>query len=170
MEGTSAVGCARKMLFAVRPVSCTPGSSRRPNRTCSQQHLPKDASTFVAVEASYVCALSAKPIVVCTSVHRHLGCFGYNVHKTIPATPHMATLVPDASATRFVVGRLSDAAGLICRLSHAASLIMGAGLHRHATAVQQPSPLRMQRMLNAGGMQLCDRYEGPPRRVPIDAE
>ena len=58
MEGTSAVGCARKMLFAVKPVSCTPGSSRRPNRTCFQQHLPKDASTFVAVEASLTCARS----------------------------------------------------------------------------------------------------------------
>ena len=56
--GTSAVGCARKMLFAVKPVSCTAGSSRRPKRTCFQQHLPKAASPFVAVDASLTCARS----------------------------------------------------------------------------------------------------------------
>ena len=49
--GTSPVGCTRKMLFAVNPVSCTAGSSRRPKRTCFQQHLPKAASALVAVDA-----------------------------------------------------------------------------------------------------------------------
>ena len=61
--GTSAVGCARKMLFAVNPVSCTAGSSRRPKRTCFQQHLPKAASALVAVDAFLTFTRSLLPRV-----------------------------------------------------------------------------------------------------------
>ena len=44
------------------------------------------------------------------------------------------------------------------------------GFHRNAFDVQQPPPLRMQRMLHAGCAQLVNWYERPARCVPFDAE
>ena len=103
-------------------------------------------------------ALSADPIVVNTSVHWHLGLLGGNVLETVPATPNMPIRVSDASATRSGVGRLSNAAGDVIRDAW------------HASAVQQPSPLWMQRMLHAGSVQLFDRNERPTSFVSLNTK
>ena len=58
MEGTSAVGCAKKMVLPTKAFSCTAASPIRPRRTCFQQQRPKDASIFVALEARRTCRRS----------------------------------------------------------------------------------------------------------------
>ena len=44
------------------------------------------------------------------------------------------------------------------------------GLYRNASDVQQPSPLRIKRMLHAGCMELVSWHEWPTRCVPLDIE
>ena len=105
-------------------------------------------------------AFSANPIVVGTSVNGQLRLPGGDVDEAIPARPHDAVLVADSSAARPFVCRLSSAAGSTVRV----------WFHRNAFHVQQPPPLRMQRMLHAGCVQLVCWYERPARCVPLDVE
>ena len=57
-DGTSAVGCAKRMVLPASPVSCAAGSPRRPRRTCFMHTRPRDASILVAFEASRTWGLS----------------------------------------------------------------------------------------------------------------
>ena len=105
-------------------------------------------------------AFSANPIVVGTSVNGQLRLPGGDVDEAIPASPHDAVLVASSGAAR----------PFVCRLSSAARSTVRVGFHRNAFDVQQPPPLRMQRMLHAGCVQLVSWYERPARCVPLDAE
>ena len=105
-------------------------------------------------------AFSANPIVVGASVNGQLRLPGGDVDEAIPASPHDAVLVADSGAARLFGCSLSCGAGAAVRV----------GFHRNAFDVQQPPPLRMQRMLHAGCVQLVSWYERPPSCVPLDAE
>ena len=100
-EGTSAVGCAKKMDVAYKSLFLH-GTIALPTRT---HWLPATAATGSQHlgglrRLSHVRLLAADPVVVDANAHRHLWLLRGDVDKTWPACEHGSVIVDDASKRR----------------------------------------------------------------------
>ena len=104
MEGTSAVGCAKKMVLPVRARSCRAGSPCLPSRTCFMQQRPRELSILVASEASRTCFRSL-PIQL-SFAHELIGSFGFLAPMSTRQSQHTQTTA-SGSPTPAHGGRVS---------------------------------------------------------------
>ena len=89
MEGTSAVGCANKIVFPQTPVCCTSGLPL-PSLTCFQQALPRDNNVFVASVVSRTFTHS-RPIQL-SFTRAFNGTLGRLLHKSRRQGQHAHTM------------------------------------------------------------------------------
>ena len=125
MEGMSAVGCEKKIVFPVTPFCCTFGSPL-PRRICFQQQRPREASILVALEESRTWIFS-RPIQL-SFAHASKGSLGFVAPRSVkhsqqahtgtdgspmPAHVGNASTSCEASLARNAAVRLSSSTGTL---------------------------------------------------------
>ena len=108
-------------------------------------------------------SLSPNPVVVRTSIQRHLRVLRGDVSQTIPARENKTVLIADAG-TRWSCRLRRRITGGAC------SLRGPAALHRHAAGMQKPAPLIVLRVLDTAGMQLLWWNERPALRITLHVQ
>ena len=109
MQGTSAVGWAKKIVFPTRAVSWTAGSFCLPRRICCQQHRPSEASILVARDA--VRAQSRSLPIQLSLAQAKTGIFGFAAPRSDTQSQN-AHVKPRGSPTRAQDGLSAPAGSL----------------------------------------------------------